>query len=243
MNLIEKKAYVEENLKYLPKSEKEAFDFNFVCVYTKNSVGMESGITTKLEEVVSVIRGRNNTLTEELKRDIYNHYSAYLKMVNHLQEHPEGNLTEEDIKDIHEAIVNGVIEGGLYRNVNISVKGSKYVPCDHIKVYKRMNDYFNQLNDMDESLDKIAYSHLQLAKIHPFLDGNGRLCRLVLNYNLMLNGYLPISFPAKRREEYFDTLEAFKVERTSEPFKALLEDLLNKEYDRLIELIEPYVEK
>lgn len=242
MNLNEKRAFVEKNLKFLPQKEKEAFDFNFVCVYTKNSVGMESGITTKLEEVVSVIRGRNNTLSEELKRDIYNHYSGYLKMIAHLDEHPQNDLSEEDLKDIHHLIVKGVIEGGLYRNVNISVNGSGYVPCDHVKVYKRMNDYFNTLKDMEPSIDKICYSHLQLAKIHPFLDGNGRLCRLVLNYNLIRNGYLPISIPNKRRDEYFATLEAYKMERTAEPFKELLLDLLNKEYDRLIELIEPYLE-
>ena len=48
---------------------------------------------------------------------------------------------------------------------------------------------------------------------------------------LISEGYLPISIPAKRRNEYFATLELFKVEKTSVPFTNLLTDLLNKEYE------------
>lgn len=242
MNLSEKKAYVEANLHYLPDFEKKAFDFNFLCVLTKNSVGMESGNTAQLEDVVAVVKGHPSKLDEGLKREIYNHYAAYLKMLEYLKQHPEGYLDEEIIKDIHEVLVKGIIEeGGVYRNVNISIKGSKYVPCDPIKVYHRMDKYVIQLNEMPNDLDKVVYAHLQLSKIHPFLDGNGRLCRLILNYMLISEGYLPISIPAKRRKEYFATLEAFKVDKTSVPFANLLNDLLNKEYDRLIELIEPHV--
>lgn len=241
MNLSEKKAYVEANLKYLPEFEKKAFDFNFLCVLTRNSVGMESGYKAQLEDVVAVVKGHPSKLDEGLKRDIYNHYAAYLKMLDYLKQHPEGYLDEEIIKDIHEVLVRGVIEGGVYRNVNISIKGSKYVPCDPVKVYHRMDKYIAQLNEMENNLDKVVYAHLQLSKIHPFLDGNGRLCRLILNYMLISEGYLPISIPAKRRNEYFATLELFKVEKTSVPFANLLNDLLNKEYDRLIELIEPHV--
>jgi Fic family protein len=203
---------------------------------------MESGNTAQLEDVVAVVKGHPSKLDEGLKREIYNHYAAYLKMLEYLKQHPEGYLDEEIIKDIHEVLVKGIIEeGGVYRNVNISIKGSKYVPCDPIKVYHRMDKYVVQLNEMPNDLDKVIYAHLQLSKIHPFLDGNGRLCRLILNYMLISEGYLPISIPAKRRKEYFATLEAFKVDKTSVPFANLLNDLLNKEYDRLIELIEPHV--
>ena len=136
MNLSEKKAYVEANLHYLPDFEKKAFDFNFLCVLTKNSVGMESGNTAQLEDVVAVVKGHPSKLDEGLKRDIYNHYSAYLKMLDYLKEHPEGYLDEEIIKDIHSLVVKDVIDGGLYRNVNISIKGSNHTPPSFVKVYE-----------------------------------------------------------------------------------------------------------
>ena len=149
---------------------------------------------------------------------------------------------ENKLKDLHEIIMDGFGNGGLYRNVDIKIKGSNHTPCSYLKVYDRMSKFFYDINSGEKSdLELAAYTHLQIAKVHPFLDGNGRLCRLILNYMLISEGYLPISIPAKRRKEYFATLEAFKVDKTSVPFANLLNDLLNKEYDRLIELIEPHV--
>lgn len=243
MNLEEKRKYVEENLHFLPDFEKKDYDFNFICVFTKNSVGMESGNTAKLEEVVSIVKGRNTPgVDESLKRGIYNHYVSYLKMLDYLKDNPNGEISEEIIKDTHAALMNGVIEnGGCYRNFNIKINGSRYVPCDYIKVYDKMHKYVDEVNSYPPTLDRVVWALLQISKIHPFLDGNGRLSRMIMNYCLISIGYLPISIPAKRRNEYFATLELFKVEKNPEPFKNLLIDLLNKEYDRLIELIEPFV--
>lgn len=243
MNFTEKKAYVDKYINILPDEEREAFDFNFACVFTKNSVGMENGITNRLEEVVSSIRGANNSVDEMRKRALYNHYNAYLKMLDKIKKDPHLKVSEDLIKDIHKEVMNGIIEGGVYRNVNIKVNGSMYIPCDHIKLYDRMQKYINELANMPDGLEKAAYAHLYLHKLHPFLDGNGRTCRLVLNFVLIQMGYVPISIPNKRRDEYFKTLEEYKVNKNSAPFIALLQELLEKEYDRLIDLIEPFENK
>lgn len=79
-------------------------------------------------------------------------------------------------------------------------------------------------------LEKIAFSHVQLAKIHPFLDGNGRCARLVLNFQLMKNGFAPVIIPYDERARYFETLEAFKVNKDIDPF---IEYLLEKEKEAL----------
>ena len=86
----------------------------------------------------------------------------------------------------------------------------------------------------------MAYTHLQIAKVHPFIDANGRIARLMMNYQLIKLGYLPIYIPAKMREDYFNSLEEFKVNKTSAPFMEILEKRLNREYDKLIEVIETY---
>ena len=104
-----------------------------------------------------------------------------------------------------------------------------------------MKKYIYDVNNSDKGeLETVAYAHLQLAKIHPFLDGNGRLARLILDFFLIKYGYLPISIPAKRRLEYFDLLEEFKVNKTQVPFEKFLEELVNREYDRMIEVIDKY---
>lgn len=241
MNYVEMKDYLSTCEGLIKPDEKKAFLYNFACVLTKNSVGMESGKNAHLEEVVSAIKGCQTHIEENLKRDLYNHYKGVLYL-NELVS-TQKPLNQDVLKDLHAILTKGITDieglpiGGVYRKVNISVNGSKYIPCDHVKVYKRMNEYFDTLAGMKPSLEKAVYAHLQLAKIHPFLDGNGRTCRLVLNYYLMEAGILPISIPSKRRLEYFDTLEAYKVDKNSEPFKEFLVDLVTKEYVRYLELL------
>ncbi len=242
MNIQEKKDYISENLHLIPEEERKSFAFNFACVLTKNSVGMESGKMASLEEVVSIVKGYNAKIDENLKRSVYDFYKAYDMMLTYLNNNDNKDLTEEFLKDLHACIVKGLIDsGGLYRNVNIKINGSMHTPCDYIKVYDRMKKYFYDVNNSDKNDIQLAsYAHLQLSKIHPFLDGNGRLARLILNFFLIKNGYLPISIPAKRRLEYFDLLEEFKVNKNPVPFEQFIEELLNREYDRMIEVVNKY---
>ncbi|MCM1259502.1 MAG: Fic family protein [Prevotella sp.] len=242
MNIQEKRNYFKENAHYIPTEERQSFDFNLACVLTKNSVGMESGKMATLEEVVSTVRGYNTKIDENLKRSIFNFYKAYNMMLDYLKKNENPILTEDILKDLHAMIVDGLVDGGgLYRNVNIKIKGSMHTPCDYIKVYDRMKKYIYDINHTDKTdFEAIAYAHLQLAKIHPFLDGNGRLARLILNFFLIQYGYIPISIPAKRRLEYFDLLEEFKVNKNPIPFENFIRELVEKEYDRLIEVIEKY---
>ena len=129
----------------------------------------------------------------------------------------------------------------IYRNVNITINGSMHTPCDYVKLYDRMKKYINDVNyNEKEDFEAIAYAHLQLAKLHPFLDANGRLARLILNFFLIKYGYAPVSIPAKRRLEYFDMLEEFKVNKNPVPFENFVKELVEKEYDRMIEMIQRY---
>ena len=247
MNLEQKRAYVQENINKVSEEQLRLFNFNFDCVFTKNSCCMEGPDIVSIEDVVSIIRGYQVRTDEMLKRSIYNHYKAFQMVRDQLEKTNE--ITEDFVKDLHEVLVDGLSEGGLYRNTNLRINGSKYIPCDYVKVYDRMKKYYiNVTSPFDivtsargtysTVLEKIAYAHLEFSKIHPFLDGNGRLARLILNYLLMANGYAPIVIRAKHKERYFECLEAYKVDKTPQPFLELLDELLNKEYDRMIDLID-----
>ncbi len=238
MDLLEKRQYIIENKGNLPEKELELFKQNFACVFTRNSACIEGNSIT-LEQVVSITKGYNVKCDGNFARCVFNHYKAYQMVVDHASKKLE--LTEDFFKDVHEQLMDGIIAGGLYRNVDIRVNGSKHTPCSYIKVYDRMNKFFYDINNYTGSVvEQAAYAHLQIAKVHPFLDGNGRMARLMMNYVLIANGYFPVSIPMKRREEYFNCLEEFKVNKTMKPFLDLLEELLNKEYDRIIELINRY---
>ena len=235
MNLQEKINYVKENINYVPLLEREKYREKFIYGFIKNSSCIE-GDNITLAQVMQVVNGKNSTTESNIQRSVYNNYQAYL-MIEERALNKEA-LTEEFFKDVHECLMKELSVGGLYRNVDIKIKGSNYTPCTYLKVYDRMGKFFYDINNFTGSdLDLVAYTHLQISKIHPFLDGNGRMARLAMNYQLMKLGMLPILFSTKERERYFDALEDFKVNKTDQLFKEFLIDHLNKEYDRFIEYI------
>jgi Fic family protein len=97
--------------------------------------------------------------------------------------------------------------------------------------------FFNLENHKGTPVEKAVYAHAELAKIHPFLDANGRLARLVMNYYLMKENYLPITMSSKLKDQYVQVLESFKVEKDITPFVNLVEELLVKRYLELNEII------
>ena len=183
----------------------------------------------KKEEVEKVLSGDVVGVNGEKVRNIINQKNAFEKVLEMAKANVA--LDENTLKDIHQILSEGNPEiGGLYRNVNISIKGSNHTPCSHEKVYDRMEKYFTFMAEgpKGDTWEYISYLHLQLAKIHPFLDCNGRLARLVLNYELMKNGYMPVIITSDERDQYFQALEAFKVEKEIKPFMDFLETLEEK---------------
>jgi len=180
----------------------------------------------KKEDVVKVLNGEVVGVNPDKVRKIINQKNAFLKVLHMAKDKVE--LDENTLKDLHQILCDGEAEvGGLYRRVNISVKGSNHTPCSYEKVYDRMAKYFvfMQEGPKGDLWEYISYLHLQLAKIHPFLDGNGRLARLVLNYELMKNGFMPVIITSDERDRYFSALESFKVDKDIKPFMDFLEDL------------------
>ena len=236
MNLLEKKEYVLQNIHVVPVEELEAYNQNFAHVFTKNSSSFE-GEKVTLAKVIQVVTGNKLSGDLVLDRTIYNNYVTLHEVLEDAKS--KKPLTEEYVKDIHEKLMNGIQNGGLYRNVDIKIHGSNHTPCSYLKVYDRMAKFYYDVNSGEKTdLELAAYTHLQIAKVHPFLDGNGRLARLILNYVLMAKGFVPIVIRAKNKQAYFDCLEAYKVDKNPQPFMDLLDQLLNAEYDRIIELID-----
>lgn len=189
---------------------------DFLVDFVYNTHSLDGKIISK-EEVLAVINGEEENVNDKAKKLINNTLAGFNFILNMLEKNED--LTENKLKDLHEVIMQGLGVGGLYRNVDISIKGSNHTPPSYIKVYDRMKKYFDTIEDSEKDLyENIAFSHLQLAKIHPFLDGNGRLARLILNYELLKNNLKPIVIEENKKEEYFNLLEEFKVNKNINPF-------------------------
>lgn len=71
-------------------------------------------------------------------------------------------------------------------------------------------------------IELAAWTHAEFVRIHPYADGNGRTSRLIMNYQLLANGFLPISIAKENRLEYFNALEAYAVNQDLKPFADMI---------------------
>lgn len=205
------------------KFNSQQLDPNFKEQFIFNSLAYENDWVT-LNNVRDVLAGKLEAFDSKKALVIDNFAKAFSFIMDMF--HNNLSYDENKLKDIHEILMDNLGIGGLYRNVDISVRGSNHTPPSHVKVYDRMKKYFDTLNDEHGDLfEKVAYSHLQLVKIHPFLDGNGRCARLVLALLLLQNGLAPVIIPFTDRDKYFQMLEEYKVNKNITPFVSYLKNL------------------
>lgn len=171
---------------------------------------------------------------ENVRKAIINNYHA-VQMVHKLAERHQ-EINETIVKDLHQELVDGIIPGGVYRTRDLFILGAKHVPPNYLKIFKKMDDYFAELaNPNLTGLAKAAFAHLEILKIYPFMDANGRLARLLLNYQLELEGFLPVSITKGIRNQYYATIDEYKINKDAVPFTEFLADLEIKRINAFLE--------
>lgn len=126
-------------------------------------------------------------------------------------------LNETIIKEIHAILMENIMVGGFYRE----------------------NFYADlPVRDAANVLELAAWTHAEFVRIHPFADGNGRTSRLIMNYQLLAHGFLPVSIAKEARLDYFNALEAYAVERDVTPFADMIASLEEQQLDRYLGMIE-----
>ncbi|MDD3477471.1 MAG: Fic family protein [Candidatus Izemoplasmatales bacterium] len=172
--------------------------------------------------------------SEHMRKAIINNYHA-IQMVHRLVAEKK-EINETILKDLHQVLVDGMIPGGVYRTRDLFILGAKHVPPTYLKIFKKMDAYFQDLQDPNlKGLEKAAFAHLQILKIYPFMDANGRLARLLLNYQLELDGFLPVSITKGLRDEYFATIDEFKINKDIVPFTEFLARLEEKRIQEFLQ--------
>ena len=124
-------------------------------------------------------------------------------------------LTEDFLLDLHKKLLLGIEKESLwkYRDIQVYITGSEDKLPSSKEVKQLMNNLINYCNsDTTNSLEKISKIHFDFVKIHPFIDWNGRLARLLMNLYLIKYGFLPIIFPVVTRLEYITSLWKNKTE-------------------------------
>ena len=177
--------------------------------WTYNSNAIE-GNTLTLRETQVVLEGitvGGKTVSEHL--EAINHQHA----IEYLYELANGSepVSERSIKNIHELILKDIDDenAGRYRKSNVKIAGASIVPPDFVLVPEMMERMMMRYEDwkMLYPIVGAAVLHGELVKIHPFIDGNGRTARLVMNLVLMKYGYQPVILRKKDRLEYYEALD------------------------------------
>jgi len=210
----------------------------FTYVYTYDAISMEGKNKIPFEDVKRLIKHKTlPEYSEREQKEVLNHVKAFEWVKKYAGENRD--VTEDMLKDLHELLVDGIFQGGVYRNVNIQIIGATHQPPDYVKVYDRMAKVFRNLADFEGTpIERAVYINAAISKIHPFLDANGRVARLLMNYYLIKAGYLPVSVPVGLREEYFKNLEIFKIEKNLTPLVEFITGLLVKRYENIINNLE-----
>ncbi|MGI6588344.1 MAG: Fic family protein [Peptococcia bacterium] len=207
---IEQKKSLLDKHRPLPKHTLQSLREKILVEWTYNSNAME-GNTLTISETKVVLEGitiGGKSLREHL--EVINHRDAILYLEELLQN--KEPLSEWVIKNLHRLILKNIAEenAGVYRRENVVISGAKHRPPEHFLVQEYLERMVAEYNREWQELHPIergSLLHGEFVKIHPFLDGNGRTARLLLNFELMKCGYPPVIIKAERRPQYYDALD------------------------------------
>jgi Fic family protein len=164
------------------------------------------------------------------------HKDAILYMLRLLEK--KQRLAEQDVLDIHSLVMNGIPYAmpGRYRNTQVMIAGAIHKPPPASHVRRMIAELIKMINENPNKLDPISLSaiaHLEFERIHPFIDGNGRVGRILQNYLLMSAGYPPIVIKINERKRYFEALEESEILGRPDPFIRFIKIKVLKAYDSL----------
>jgi Fic family protein/DNA-binding XRE family transcriptional regulator len=134
-------------------------------------------------------------------------------------------INEREVLMIHNLILRGIMpeNAGKYRSVQVMIKGSAHTPPQPFLVMKKMEEYFEWYSTNKNLLHPVvlaAEMHEKLVTIHPFVDGNGRTSRLIMNLILLSNGYVIANIKGdySTRMNYYSALEKVQTQNSKEAF-------------------------
>lgn len=223
----------------LPKETLKSLRESINLEWTYNSNGIE-GNTLTLRETQIVLEGitvGGKSIKEHL--EAINHEQAILYLDDLVK--TENPINEWNIKSIHQLILKGIDNdnAGQYRKENVIIKGAVHVPPDYLQLPELMEKLIINYNTWNKyhPIIKAALLHGELVKIHPFVDGNGRTSRLLMNLDLMNSGYLPVIIKKESRLKYYEALDKAHTTGNYTDFVKLVTELEMEMLKKYLELV------
>jgi len=233
--LKEEKEFLEKIKRDFSKEPRANYENRyeaFCSLFTYDSTGIEGNTLTLSETSHLLFEGfvpRAKSLREI--HEIMNHKKAFDYMLEY-----KGDITKEFILEMHKLVVLNTLREdlisqiGRYRTVQVFI--GRHIPPKPSEVFKQMTRLLRWYSTNKKKLHSLvlaSYFHTEFEKIHPFVDGNGRVGRLLMNFILHKNKYPMINIPKKRRFRYYEVLQSAQYKNNLRSFVKFLISILKKD--------------
>ncbi len=237
LDSIDRKKKELDGKRPLTQGELERLNEEFAVEYTYNSNAIE-GNTLTLRETDMVLKGI--TVDQKPLKDhleALGHKEAFDYVCGLVKE--KAPLSEKIIKEIHSLVLMDKREDrGVYRRIPVKIVGAKTEPVQPYLIREKMEELIIGFNSSKEHIiTKLARFHIEFESIHPFIDGNGRTGRLLVNLELMKEGYPPIDIKFKDRKAYYDAFDAYNCEHDISAMENLFAGYVNERLEEYLSIL------
>ena len=235
--IIEEKLEELNKRRPLTEGELERLNEEFLTEYTYNSNAIE-GNTLTLRETDMVLRGLTidqKSLKEHL--EVIGHKEAFDFVTELVKEKCE--INERVIKQIHYLVLaDKKDDRGVYRRVPVRIMGAAHETAQPYLIVTKMEELLrNYLASEEHIVTKLARFHIEFEGIHPFIDGNGRTGRLLVNLELMKAGYPPIDIKFTDRIAYYNAFDEYHVKHNLKAMESLFAKYINERLDIYLKML------
>lgn len=239
LSRIDEKKAVLDTLRPLTTGEVARLKDEFLVEFTYNSNAIE-GNTLTLQETAFVLEGitiDRKPLKDHL--EVIGHRDAFEYIIQLVQE--KIPLCERIIKEIHNLVlIDRPEDRGVYRRIPVRIMGAKHEPPQPYLVPVQMEQLIIRHGEMTNTMhpvERVALFHLLFEGIHPFIDGNGRTGRLLLNFELSSEGFPAINVKFTDRKKYYDCFSSYYETGSHEQMTLLVGDYVEEMLDRYFNIL------
>lgn len=222
----------------LTAGEVSRLNEEFIVEYTYNSNAIE-GNTLTLRETDLVLRG----LTID-RKPLKDHMEAvgHKEAFDFVSELVKDNvpISEGIIKQIHYLVLADKREDrGVYRRVPVRIMGAQHEPVQPYLIKPKMEQLlYDFVASTEHIVTKLARFHIEFEGIHPFIDGNGRTGRLLVNLELMKSGFPPIDIKFTDRIAYYNAFDEYHVKHNLSVMENLFAGYINDRLDMYLDMLQ-----
>ena len=222
-----------------PLTEGEVARLNeeFIIEYTYNSNAIE-GNTLTLRETDFVLRGL--TIDQKPLKDhieAIGHKEAFDFICELVKDNVP--INERIIKQIHYLVLADKKEDrGVYRRVPVRIMGAQHEPVQPYLIEPKIQQLLSNFAASTEHIvTKLARFHIEFEEIHPFIDGNGRTGRLLVNLELMKAGYPPIDIKFTDKIAYYNAFDEYHIKHNLSSMEHLFAGYINSRLDMYLKIL------